>query len=36
MAVAKAMYERMGFQRAPAYDMSPGPGVTALAYRLDL
>jgi GNAT superfamily N-acetyltransferase len=32
MAVAKAMYERMGFVRVPTYDF----GLEVLAYRLDL
>jgi ribosomal protein S18 acetylase RimI-like enzyme len=36
MAVAKAMYERMGFVRVPSYDFSPGAGPPVLAYRLDL
>jgi hypothetical protein len=35
MAVARGMYERMGFVRVPAYDFFPGPGVEVLAYRLD-
>jgi ribosomal protein S18 acetylase RimI-like enzyme len=36
MAIAKAMYERMGFVRVPSYDFSPGEGPPVLAYRLDL
>ena len=36
MAIAKAMYERMGFVRVPSYDFSPGGGPPVLAYRLDL
>ncbi|MBM2812129.1 MAG: Acetyltransferase [Chloroflexi bacterium] len=32
MAVAKAMYERIGFQRVPTHDF----GASVLAYRLDL
>ena len=36
MAVAKAMYERMGFQRAPAHDMQPIPEFTVQAYTLAL
>jgi ribosomal protein S18 acetylase RimI-like enzyme len=36
MAVARAMYERMGFLRVPEYDFHPAPGITVLAYRLDL
>jgi ribosomal protein S18 acetylase RimI-like enzyme len=36
MAVAKAMYERMGFVRVPGYDFHPSPSVDVIAYRLDL
>ncbi len=37
MAVARGMYERMGFVRVPEFDFQPGPGVvTVIAYRLDL
>jgi GNAT superfamily N-acetyltransferase len=36
MHVAKGMYERMGFVRAPDLDFHPDPGVTVKAYRLDL
>lgn len=36
MAVARAMYERMGFVRDPARDMEVAPGVTVMAYVLDL
>ena len=36
MAVARGMYERMGFVRAPEFDFQPGPGVNVMAYRLDL
>ena len=36
MAVARSMYERMGFVRVPEYDFHPGPGMTVMAYRLDL
>ena len=36
MAVAKAMYERMGFQHVPEFDHHPRPGVTIMAYKLDL
>jgi GNAT superfamily N-acetyltransferase len=36
MAVARAMYERMGFERAPRYDFRPGPTVLVEAYRLTL
>ena len=34
MSVARAMYERMGFERAPQYDFRPGPTVLVEAYRL--
>lgn len=34
MAVARAMYERMGFERAPEFDFRPGPTVLVEAYRL--
>ena len=34
MAVARAMYERMGFERAPRFDFRPGPSVLVEAYRL--
>lgn len=36
MEVAKAMYERMGFVRAPQFDVNVAPGVEVIAYRLDL
>ena len=36
MAVARAMYERMGFERAPQYDFRPGPNILIEAYRLEL
>ena len=34
MQIARAMYERMGFERAPQYDFRPGPDVLVEAYRL--
>ena len=34
MSVARAMYERMGFEREPRYDFRPGPTVLVEAYRL--
>lgn len=34
MAVARAMYERMGFERAPRFDFRPSPEVLVEAYRL--
>lgn len=36
MAIARAMYERMGFVRDPEEDMAVAPGVTVMAYRLEL
>jgi ribosomal protein S18 acetylase RimI-like enzyme len=36
MAVAKAMYQRMGFGRVPEFDFRPGPTVHVIAYKLDL
>lgn len=36
MVVARAMYERMGFVRAPETDIHPIPDVLVLGYRLDL
>ena len=36
MDVARAMYLRLGFTRAPAYDFHPAPDFTVEAYRLDL
>ena len=36
MAIARAMYERMGFVREPRFDFRPGPHVLVEAYRLDL
>lgn len=36
MAVARAMYERMGFERAPRYDFQPGPQIYVEAYELKL
>jgi GNAT superfamily N-acetyltransferase len=36
MSVARKMYERMGFVRAPEYDFHPGPGTIVMAYRLQL
>lgn len=36
MEVARAMYERMGFERAPAYDFYPSDGIVVEAYRLVL
>jgi ribosomal protein S18 acetylase RimI-like enzyme len=36
MNIARKMYERMGFVRAPEYDFHPRPGIVATAYRLQL
>lgn len=36
MAVARAMYERMGFERIPRYDFRPSPTIVVEAYRLSL
>lgn len=36
MAIARAMYERMGFERAPRFDFRPGPSVLVEAYELPL
>ena len=36
MSVARAMYERMGFERAPRFDFRPGPNVLVEAYQLAL
>jgi GNAT superfamily N-acetyltransferase len=36
MGVARAMYERIGFERVPQYDFRPGPTVLVEAYRLSL
>ena len=34
MAVARAMYERMGYEREPRFDFRPGPDILVEAYRL--
>jgi ribosomal protein S18 acetylase RimI-like enzyme len=36
MTSAHRLYERLGFQREPALDWSPVPGVELVAFRLDL
>ena len=36
MRVARAMYERMGFERVPRYDFQPSPAVLVEAYCLTL
>ena len=36
MDVARKMYEKMGFVRFPESDFHPAPGITVMAYRLQL
>jgi len=36
MAVAMALYERMGFVRAPEIDFRPAPAMLVKGYRLAL
>ena len=36
MAVAKSMYERMGFLRDESFDFVPRSGIYAYGYRLDV
>jgi GNAT superfamily N-acetyltransferase len=36
MSPAMALYERMGFARAPELDLRPAPGILAKGYRLAL
>jgi len=36
MDIARQMYERMGFVRVPEHDFHPAPGVTVMAYHLQL
>ncbi|CAN5409091.1 GNAT family N-acetyltransferase [soil metagenome] len=36
MSTAHALYERIGFERAPSRDWSPYPGVQLIAYTLEL
>ena len=36
MASAKHLYESIGFERRPAIDFSPAPGIDLLGYALDL
>jgi ribosomal protein S18 acetylase RimI-like enzyme len=36
MPAAKHLYESLGFQRVPAINFSPAPGVELLGYALDL
>jgi hypothetical protein len=36
MAEAKHIYESLGFERRPAIDFSPAPGVDLIGYSLEL
>ena len=36
MSVARAMYQRMGFRRAPEFDHNPGEERVVMAFRIDL
>jgi ribosomal protein S18 acetylase RimI-like enzyme len=36
MAAAKHLYESLGFERDPAIDFSPAPGIELLGYALEL
>jgi hypothetical protein len=36
MAVARNLYEAMGFERAPEFDFHPEPDVVVMAYRFDI
>jgi len=36
MDTARRMYEKMGFNRFPKSDFHPAPGITVMAYRLQL
>jgi ribosomal protein S18 acetylase RimI-like enzyme len=36
MSSAQRLYERLGFRRDPDHDWSPAPGISLLAYVLDL
>jgi len=36
MSSAQRLYERLGFHRDPDHDWSPAPGISLLAYVLDL
>src|SRR5262249_56991066 len=36
MQAAMRLYARLGFERAPALDFEPAPGVVAKGFRLDL
>jgi GNAT superfamily N-acetyltransferase len=35
MKVAREMYEKLGFERAPKYDFHPSPQIAVEAYRLE-
>ena len=36
MASAQRLYERLGFRRDPDHDWFPAPGISLVAYVLDL
>ncbi len=36
MSIARGMYERMGFERVPEFDVKPVPELLVMAYRLHL
>ena len=36
MAVARGLYERIGFRRAESFDFRPRPGVVGMGFKLDL
>ena len=36
MAAAKHLYESLGFEREPAVDFSPAPGIDLLGYAIEL
>lgn len=36
MTVARGMYERLGFERAPKYDFHPSDEISVEAYRMEL
>jgi len=36
MDIARRMYEKMGFKRFPKSDFHPAPGITVMAYHLQL
>lgn len=36
MAIARRLYERMGFVRVPEYDFLPAPDVVVMAYKMEM